>query len=71
MLSSDDVYLVDSGPQLFVWLGAAASSRERAAAFNTASTYLKTQGKPITTPVSVLKEGQGMRNSVFKTIFAN
>lgn len=71
MLSSDDVYIVDPGPQLLVWVGSKASSKERAAAFNTASTYLKTQGKPITTPVSVLKEGQGMRHSVFKKIFAN
>ena len=41
MLSSEDVYLVDPGPELLVWVGSKASERERAAAFNTASAYLK------------------------------
>jgi len=71
MLLAADVYLVDTGPQLIVWVGSKSSDAERAAAFNTASSYLKQQGKPMTTPVSVLKEGQGARHAVFKKIFAN
>ena len=50
---------------------AADERRERAAAMNTATLYLKTQGKPITTPVSVIKEGSGVHNPTFTTIFAN
>ena len=48
-----------------------ASQRERAAAMNTATQYLKLQGKPITTPVSVIKEGSGVKSPTFKKIFAN
>jgi len=71
MLGSDDVYIVDSGPELIVWVGGKASDAERAAAFNTASKYLKHQRKPIETPVSVLKEGQTQNHALFKKIFAN
>ena len=71
MLSSDDVSVVDPGPELIVWIGSGASQRERAAAMNTATQYLKSQGKPITTPVSVIKEGSGVRHATFQKIFAN
>lgn len=71
MLTSDDVYVVDPGPELIVWVGCRASQRERAAAMNTATHYLKMQGKPITTPVSVIKEGSGVKSPTFKKIFAN
>lgn len=71
MLSSDDVFVVDPGPELIVWIGSGASQRERAAAMNTATQYLKSQGKPITTPVSVIKEGSGVRHATFQKIFAN
>ena len=36
---------------------------------NTASAYLKQQSKPMTTPVTVLKEGQSQ--PLFNKIFAN
>ena len=42
-----------------------------AAAMNTATAYLKAQGKSIRTPVSVLKEGSAMRHPIFQKIFAN
>jgi len=71
MLCSTDVFVVDPGPELIVWVGSGASQRERAAAMNTATLYLKTQRKPITTPVSVIKEGSGVHNPTFTKIFAN
>ena len=69
MLASEDVYVVDVESQLLVWVGSKASEKERAAAFNTASAYLKQSGKPITTPVAVLKEANALRNATFKKIF--
>ena len=71
MLNSSDVFIVDPGPELLVWLGSEASERERDASFNTASKYLKSQGKTIMTPVAVIKEGQEGRNELFKKIFLN
>ena len=70
MLNSSDVFIVDPGPELLVWLGSEASERERAASFNTASKYLRSVGKPMKTPVAVLKEGQEGRNDLFNKIFA-
>ena len=70
MLGSDDVFVVDPGPQLLVWVGNGASQLERVSAMNTATAYLKTQGKPIHTPVSVLKEDAAHRHPLFQKIFA-
>ena len=71
MLGRDDVYVVDAGPELIVWVGEGASNKERAAAFNTASSYLRTQARPLTTPVSVIKSKQSDQHALFKQIFAN
>ena len=71
MLDSDDVFVCDPGPELLVWIGGKASAKERAAAMNTATHYLKAQGKAITTPVSVLKEESAMRHPTWKKIFAH
>ena len=65
------VYFCDAGPELLVWVGKAADTQEKAAAMSTATTYLKQQGKPLTTNICVLKEGAGDRNPTFKKIFSN
>ena len=59
MLTNDDVYLVDAGIEVLVWIGSLASERERKAGFNTASHFLRMHGRPLSTPVTILKEGQG------------
>ena len=71
MLNTDDVYVCDPGPELLVWVGNGASQKERAAAMNTATAYLKSQGKSIRTPVAVLKEDVAHRHATFQKIFAN
>ena len=70
-LNSAAVCIVDSGPELLVWIGSEASEHERAASFNTASKFLRNQGKSMMTPVAVIKEGQEGRNDLFKKIFSN
>ena len=69
MLTSEDVYLCDPGPELLVWVGRKASAKERAAAMSTAMKYLTQQSKPFSTPISVLTEGQPVTNPTFGKIF--
>lgn len=69
MLTSDDVYLCDPGPELIVWVGRKASAKERASAMSTAMKYLTQQSKPFSTPISVLTEGQPITSPTFSKIF--
>mmetsp|Transcript_91504 Transcript_91504/g.222204 ORF Transcript_91504/g.222204 Transcript_91504/m.222204 type:complete len:204 (-) Transcript_91504:137-748(-) len=70
MLSTDSVYICDPGHQLMVWTGRGASDRERRTAMITATKYLRFSSKPLTTSVSMVREGQAMR-APFTKIFAN
>ena len=70
MLTPTAVYLCDTGPEILVWIGSEASARESAAAMDTANKYMSQTGKPFTTPVSVLKEGFGLKNKLFAEIFS-
>jgi len=71
MLTSDDVFMCDlaPGPEVIIWVGAKASQKERASAMSTAVEYLKACGRPVTTSVTMLKEGQESRFKPFKKIF--
>ena len=71
LLHSDDVYVCDAGGEgLLVWVGAGTTQKERAAAMNTATKYLKQYGKKTSTPVTVLKEHGADRNKIFQKVFA-
>ena len=48
--------------------GSGASDRDRVAVFNTGSAFLRSQSRPLTTPVSVIKEGQGKHHPMFKQV---
>ena len=71
MLIEDEVNLVDLGHEIFVWIGGGASSIERASAFNTATAFLKQRALPLTTPVTLIKQGQGERSPIFSRLFAH
>lgn len=71
MLASDDVFLCDTGAAVLVWIGGGASARESAAAMDTATKYLAQAGKPLTTSVTVIKEGFGRKDPIFREVFAN
>ena len=74
MLASDDVYLIDSGRELLVWVGGyvegLAEAKSAAAAFNTASAYLRQSGQAITTPVTLIREGQEGQCELFRSVVA-
>jgi len=57
MLESDDAFIVDSGTEVFVWIGAGASYGERYKAMPHAMTYLETQNRPAYLPITRLVEG--------------
>jgi len=56
-LKSSDVFIVDIGPQVFVWVGKDASKKEKALALHYAAHYLKHHGRPFGTPVARVVEG--------------
>jgi len=58
MLNGDDVFLVDAGVEVFVWIGNGATKAERTKGFTYAVDYLKEHNRPDWIPVTQLKEGQ-------------
>ncbi|CAH0479702.1 unnamed protein product [Peronospora belbahrii] len=59
ILKADDVFIVDVGNEVFVWVGKNASESERKNALMIAMHYLKKEGRPSHTPVTrVVEEGE-------------
>jgi len=58
MLDSNDVFIVDAGIEIFVWIGKGASKTEKSQAMKYAMEYLKSENKPATTPITRIMEGQ-------------
>jgi len=56
-LSGNDVFLIDVGSEVFVWVGNASSHEERRHALQYGQTYLNKQGKPAYTPVCRVMQG--------------
>merc|ERR1719391_1387269 len=56
-LDTKDVFVVDAGWEVFVWIGKDASKQERAKAMSVAEKYLKQNGRPSTLPISTVREG--------------
>jgi len=71
MLKSDDVFMLDTGAEVFMWTGKSASGAEARNALDTALLYLKTNNMPLQTAVHMFKEGQTIRNKEWNKIFAN
>ncbi|KAJ3398560.1 hypothetical protein CcCBS67573_g03887 [Chytriomyces confervae] len=64
-LDSNDVFVVDSGDHVFVWIGSKADASERKHAVQFASDYLHSHGRPETLPVTVLNEGSEEQSAEF------
>jgi gelsolin len=67
-LGSGDVYLVDSGIQVYAWVGKGASKEERGACMRYAEQYLQDANRPRSTPITRVLEGN--EPSGFTTLFA-
>jgi len=69
MLDKDDVFLVNSGTALYVWIGSGASVDERKQAMTYAHNYLQTKSNPLI-PVTVISEGNAQKSQrEFDAIF--
>jgi gelsolin len=67
-LDSNDVFILDAGREIFVWVGSKASDAERRNAMPTAQAYLHANNKPIHTAVHCVNEGTPFTNEVWKAI---
>ena len=56
-LDSGDVFLMDSGWELYVWIGSGADHGEKLAAMAAADRYAKMEPRALQLPVHILKEG--------------
>jgi hypothetical protein len=57
VLKSEDVFIVDSGYDIFVWIGKGSTAQERKGGMSYAQTYLNESGRPSYLPISKLNEG--------------
>ncbi|KAG1701627.1 hypothetical protein DVH05_010931 [Phytophthora capsici] len=59
ILKTEDVFVIDVGNEVFVWVGKTASESERKNALSVAVHYLKKEGRPSHTPITrVVEEGE-------------
>lgn len=56
-LDSNDVFILDTGSEAFVWLGKGATKQEKEKAFDFATQYLEKEGRPKGTPVCRVLDG--------------
>eukprot|EP00835_Amoeboradix_gromovi_P004808 NODE_401_length_9344_cov_0.427366.p2 type:complete len:371 gc:universal NODE_401_length_9344_cov_0.427366:1204-2316(+) len=62
-LDQNDVFVIDNGTDVFVWIGKATTAAERAQGLQYAEKYLVEFGKPLSTPIS--KTNQGNESDFF------
>jgi len=68
LLKTEDVFILDSGFEIFVWVGKKASPQEKSNAFKYAQDYLQKAGKPAYFPITKIVEGG--ENPTFVAMFS-
>jgi len=63
LLDSNDVFILDTGAEVFAWIGKGASKEEKTKALSFAQDYLVKYNRPAFTPISRILEGG--ENEVF------
>jgi len=66
-LDGDDVFLVDSGWEVFVWVGAGADKEEKLAAMGAIDRYIQMEPRAMELPATIVK--QGMETDQFWAYF--
>lgn len=54
---TDDVYILDVGSELFVWVGRGSSVEEKKSGFPYAARFIEETGRNVAMPVSRLSQG--------------
>ena len=67
-LDSNNVFIVDNGPKVYIWVGKASSSDESKLAMMMVENHLRSMGRAKTTSVMRVLEGQENRGS-FNKVF--
>eukprot|EP00009_Paramoeba_aestuarina_P003528 CAMPEP_0201506314 /NCGR_PEP_ID=MMETSP0161_2-20130828/235_1 /ASSEMBLY_ACC=CAM_ASM_000251 /TAXON_ID=180227 /ORGANISM="Neoparamoeba aestuarina, Strain SoJaBio B1-5/56/2" /LENGTH=368 /DNA_ID=CAMNT_0047900371 /DNA_START=102 /DNA_END=1208 /DNA_ORIENTATION=- len=67
-LDSTDVFIMDQGHEVFVWVGKGASEKERKGGLQHAQDYLSKYDRPLALPITRVMEGG--ENEVFNAAFA-
>jgi len=66
-LNEDDVFLMDSGWEIFVWIGKSADTSEKIAAMGAADRFAAMEPRAADLPVTIVKSGN--ESALFKTYF--
>eukprot|EP00980_Cylindrotheca_fusiformis_P013221 scaffold3359_cov123-Cylindrotheca_fusiformis.AAC.25 len=66
-LGGDDVFLLDSGWEIFIWIGNEASKKEKIAAMGAADRYAEMEPRAAALPVTIIKGGN--ETPLFKSYF--
>jgi hypothetical protein len=66
-LDDSDVFLLDAGWEIFIWIGKGADFHEKIAAMGAADRYAEVEPRAKICPVTILKAGQ--ENSKFLSFF--
>jgi len=68
-LSTNDIFVLDSGVAIFVWVGKAAPKKERKTSLQHAIDYIKREKRPNSLPISRILEGH--ENESFRIHFSS
>jgi gelsolin len=71
MLETNDVMMLDTSTEIFLWVGNGASPAEYRNALPTAMRFLKVNNRPTQTPIHVYKEGKIIDNQIWNSVFAS
>jgi gelsolin len=67
-LLEDDVFLIDTGWEIYVWIGSAADRYEKIASMSAADKYAKMDARTAELPVHIVKSGH--ESDTFLALFA-
>jgi len=66
-LDPNDVFILDCGTEVFVWIGKSTTDQEKKKGLQYAQDYLKAQGRP--PHISITKFNEGQENKAFRDAF--
>lgn len=70
LLETDEVMMLDTFAEIFMWIGKGASEDEVRNALPTAAAYLRTNERPLHTPIHIFKEGKPILNEHWNRIMS-
>lgn len=70
-LHTKQVMLLDAGTVMFIWIGWGADEDMRKGAFKRVMSYLELKGHNMSTPITIVKEGQKVNNEVWNNLGMN